>query len=54
MVLLPIIVVLAVKSMTLPNAEEGLKFYLLPDFNRMQENGIWETIFAAMSQSIFH
>lgn len=51
--LLAIIVVLAVKSMTLPNAEEGLKFYLLPDFNRMQENGIWETIFAAMSQAFF-
>ncbi|NLM08011.1 MAG: sodium-dependent transporter, partial [Clostridiales Family XIII bacterium] len=26
---------------------------LLPDFNRMQENGIWETIFAAMSQAFF-
>ena len=51
--LLALIVVLAVKSMTLPNAEEGLKFYLLPDFNRMQENGIWETIFAAMSQAFF-
>ena len=51
--LLAIIVVLAVKSMTLPNAEEGLQFYLLPDFNRMQENGIWETIFAAMSQAFF-
>jgi NSS family neurotransmitter:Na+ symporter len=51
--LLAIIVILAVKSMTLPNAGEGLKFYLLPDFNRMQENGIWETIFAAMSQAFF-
>ena len=51
--LLMIIVLLAVKSMTLPNAGEGLSFYLLPDFGRMQENGIWETIFAAMSQAFF-
>ncbi len=51
--LLAIIVVLAVRSMTLPNASEGLKFYLLPDFNRMKEYGIWETIFAAMSQAFF-
>jgi len=51
--LLAIIVVLAVKSLTLPNAGEGLKFYLLPDLNRMQEKGIWETIYAAMSQAFF-
>jgi NSS family neurotransmitter:Na+ symporter len=51
--LLAIIVVLAVKSLTLPNASEGLKFYLLPDFNRMKEIGVWETIYAAMSQALF-
>ncbi|NLC45155.1 MAG: sodium-dependent transporter, partial [Clostridiales bacterium] len=51
--LLAIIVVLAVKSITLPNASEGLKFYLLPDFNRMKEIGVWETIYAAMSQALF-
>ncbi|NLY88406.1 MAG: sodium-dependent transporter [Firmicutes bacterium] len=51
--LLAIIIVLAVKSMTLPNASEGLKFYLLPDFSRVQEKGIWETIFAALSQAFF-
>jgi len=51
--LLAIIAVLAIKSITLPNAGEGLKFYLLPDINRMKEQGIWETIFAAMSQAFF-
>jgi len=51
--LLAIIVVLAVKSMTLPNAGEGLKFYLLPDVNRLKEYGIWEVVFAAMSQAFF-
>jgi len=51
--LLGIIVVLAVKSLTLPNAAEGLKFYLLPDFSRVKEHGLWETIYAAMSQAFF-
>ncbi len=51
--LLALIIILAVKSMTLPNAGEGLKFYLMPDFIRMKEHGIWETIYAAMSQAFF-
>lgn len=51
--LLAIIVVLAVKSLTLPNAGEGVQFYLLPDLNRIQEKGIWETVYAAMSQAFF-
>lgn len=51
--LLAIIVLLAVKSMTLPNAGKGLSFYLMPDVNQIKENGIWETIFAAMSQAFF-
>lgn len=51
--LLAIIIVLAVKSMTLPNASEGLKFYLLPDLSRVQEKGIWATIFTALSQAFF-
>jgi NSS family neurotransmitter:Na+ symporter len=51
--LLILIVVLAIKSMTLPNASAGLKFYLLPDVNSIKEHGLWETIFAAMSQAFF-
>ncbi|NLM36595.1 MAG: sodium-dependent transporter, partial [Firmicutes bacterium] len=51
--LFALIIVLAVKAMTLPNAGEGLKFYLLPDVNRIQEKGLWETVFAAMSQAFF-
>ena len=51
--LLAIIVVLAVKSLTLPNAGEGVRFYLMPDFSRMKEYGLWETIYAAMSQAFF-
>jgi len=51
--LLAIIVILAIKSMTLPNASEGLRFYLMPDVNRIKEYGIWEVVFAAMSQAFF-
>ncbi|MBD5450524.1 MAG: sodium-dependent transporter [Lachnospiraceae bacterium] len=51
--LLVIIIVLAVHSMTLEGGMEGLKFYLLPDFERMIEVGIWETITAAMNQAFF-
>ncbi len=39
--------------MTLDGGMEGLKFYLLPDFERMKEVGISETITAAMNQAFF-
>ncbi len=51
--LLAIILTLAIKSMTLPNASEGLRFYLMPDVNRVKEYGLWEVVFAAMSQAFF-
>lgn len=51
--LLAIMIVLSIKAVTLPGAAEGLKFYLVPDFSRMAENGIMDTIFAAMSQAFF-
>lgn len=51
--LLLIIVVLAVRGMTLPGSMEGLKFYLLPDVQRMRDVGIPETITAAMNQAFF-
>ncbi|MCI8301097.1 MAG: sodium-dependent transporter [Lachnospiraceae bacterium] len=51
--LLVIIVILAVHSLTLKGGIEGLKFYLLPDFERAREVGILETITAAMNQAFF-
>ena len=51
-----IMIVLCVRSVTLPGAVEGLKFYLVPDFGKMFENG-WssfgEAVYAAMGQSFF-
>lgn len=51
--LLGIMVILAVRSMTLPGGEEGLRFYLFPDFGKVLEQGIGEVIFAAMGQAFF-
>lgn len=51
--LLLIIVVLAVRGMTLEGAMDGLKFYLVPDIQRMKDAGILETVVAAMNQAFF-
>ena len=51
--LLALIVVLAVHSLTLDGAMEGVKFYLLPDFQRAAEVGLGNVITAAMNQSFF-
>lgn len=51
--LLAIISVLAVRAITLPGAGEGLKYYLVPDFGRMVENGLGDAIFAALGQAFF-
>ena len=51
--LLALIVVLAVHSLTLDGAMEGVKFYLVPDFAAMKEIGIGNVIFGALSQAFF-
>lgn len=51
--LLMLIAVLAVHSLTLPGAEKGVRFYLLPDFKDMAAKGIGNVVFAAMSQAFF-
>lgn len=51
--LLALIVVLAIHSLTLDGAMEGVKFYLLPDFQRASEAGLGNVITGAMNQSFF-
>ena len=51
--LLALIVVLAVHSLTLPGAAEGMKFYLLPSMDSIRKNGLGTIIAAAMNQSFF-
>ena len=51
--LLAIMVILAVNSLFMPGAAEGLKFYLVPDFARMKEVGVVNTLVGAMNQAFF-
>ena len=51
--LLLLIVVLAVHSILLPGAGEGLSFFLLPDWGRAMDQGLGSVIVAAMNQSFF-
>lgn len=51
--LIVIMLVLVVRSVTLPNAMEGLSFYLKPNPSAIMENGIGATIYVAMGQAFF-
>ena len=51
--LLALILVLAGHSLVLPGAAEGVKFYLLPDFQRAARMGIGNVATAAMNQAFF-
>ena len=53
LLLLGLMLVLAVHSVMLDGASEGLKFYLAPDFHKVVEYGLFDTIFAAMGQAFF-
>lgn len=53
LLLLVLMIILAVRSITLEGAGAGLEFYLFPDFGKVKENGIMEVVFAAMGQSFF-
>lgn len=51
--LLVLIVVLAIHSVTLSGAKEGLSFYLIPNFERVSKIGLGNVITSAMSQAFF-
>ena len=51
--LLFLMLALAVKAMTLEGAADGLRFYLMPDFERFLARGPAPVIFAAMGQAFF-
>lgn len=51
-----IVVILIIRAVTLPNAIEGVKFYLLPDLGKMFDGGIknfFEVVYAAVGQAFF-
>lgn len=51
--LLVLIVVLALHSVLLPGAAEGLKFFLVPDWERAVQSGLGNVLTAAMNQAFF-
>lgn len=51
--LLFLILLLAAHSFTLSGAEEGIKFYLVPNLDTVRDVGIGNVISAAMNQSFF-
>jgi len=53
LVLLSIMIILAIHSCTLKGAAEGLKFYLMPDWDNFISAGVGNVVVAAMNQSFF-
>ena len=53
MALIVLLWVLAFHSMTLSGGSAGLRFYLIPDFQRMAEIGVGNVVVGAMNQSFF-
>lgn len=51
--LLCLIIILVIHNFTLDNAIEGIKFYLLPNMERVKEQGLMSVITAAMNQAFF-
>lgn len=51
--LLLIMIVLGIRSLTLPGAGEGLRFYLEPNVESIRKAGLWNCMYAALNQSFF-
>lgn len=51
--LLVIMVLLAINSCFMDGAAAGIRFYLLPDFEKVSELGLWNIVYGAMSQAFF-
>lgn len=52
-ILILLMAALAVHSLVLPGAMEGVKFYLIPDFSLVKEHGVGTVVYAAMSHAFF-
>ncbi len=51
--LIVLIIVLAVHSLFLPNAMEGVKFYLVPNMDAFEKRGVGPVVFDAMTHAFF-
>jgi|SRR5574344_68729 neurotransmitter:Na+ symporter, NSS family len=53
MILFIFLIILAINSVSLPNAADGLNYYLGLDWPRLKSAGVIDAIFAAMGQAFF-
>ncbi|MBO5087667.1 MAG: sodium-dependent transporter, partial [Lachnospiraceae bacterium] len=53
LVLLALMVVLAINSLMLDGAMEGLKYYLYPDFSKIGDRGLGTVVFDALTHAFF-
>lgn len=53
LLLFALLIFLAVRSFTLPGFSEGVSYYLMPNFEQMQSEGVLNALSAAMGQSFF-
>lgn len=53
LILFMLMIFLAIYSLTLPGAKEGIDFYLKPNFTNIKKAGLYETISAAFGQVFF-
>lgn len=51
--LLGLISVLAFRSVMLPGAAEGLRYYFIPNFDAIRRQGLGNIVFAALGQALF-
>lgn len=51
--LLVLLLALVARAVTLPGAEEGIRFYLAPDPGKIARTGLWSVLNAAMNQAFF-
>lgn len=51
--LILIMVVLGIRSLTLPGAGKGFSFYLKPSVSNIKKAGVWNVMYAALNQSFF-
>lgn len=51
--LLILMIAIAINSLSLSGSAEGLRYYLVPDFERLFEKGFDVAVFAAMGQAFF-
>lgn len=51
--LLIILIILVIRSLLLDNAAAGVRFYLMPDWDKLSHAGLWNVWAAAMNQAFF-